>query len=295
VFEAATILAESSTIFTPDAGRWIGLALVLIVGSVLQGAVGFAAGLLGIPLLLWLDWSLAESQVIVITSTAVQNSWGLYRYRNTLDKQEILFPAFLRLAFIPLGIFCLRGLQQLPPDQIKQFVGGVLLLITFGLLKFHPRAQNSVPRIWTWTIFPLSGLMQGMLGMGGPAMVLWVQMHDWSTQRSRAFLFAIYLISLPFSLTFLYASFGREILTALLTTLTMLPLVIAATGAGLWLGTRIGRRRMRRLTMWILLLIALINLSAPYMLRIAVVLRLVEFREVDSLSLLFLDELDSGF
>ena len=72
----------------------------------------------------------------------------------------------------------------------------MLVVLTIATMAIRPRPRQNLHPIWAWIAFPLSGFLQGLVGMGGPAMVFWVQAHDWGTRKSRAFLFSMYLISI---------------------------------------------------------------------------------------------------
>ncbi len=239
------------------------LALVLAIGSFLQGAVGFAAGLLGMPLLVWLGWSLPESQAIILASTAIQNVWGVAEFRSTLEFKRLWLPALLRILCIPLGTMLLWGAHDWDQAHIRQLVGGFVFVMTLAVAIARPTPRESISPLWTWLVFPVSGIIQGFVGMGGPIMVLWVQAHDWSTKQSRAFLFAIYLVSLPFSMALLISTFGQAIVRAVLITLLMLPIILISTALGLRLGSKLGRRRMRQVTLVILLLISVLTVVWP--------------------------------
>ena len=75
--------------------------------------------------------------------------------------------------------------------------------------------------------------MQGVVGMGGPAMVFWVQAHDWGTRRSRGFLFAMYLSSLLPALTILGLVFGASVFKAGIISALTIPLLLYITQLGL--------------------------------------------------------------
>ena len=99
---------------------------------------------------------------------------------------------------MPVGVALMYAIFQLDVARTKQVVG-VVLLIVLGLqtcCKVQPR-----PHIhWAWTVVAgsLSGLMAGLLGMGGPPLVLWLMAHDWPSLRQRTFLWLSFLLLVPF-------------------------------------------------------------------------------------------------
>ncbi len=52
------------------------MALIMTLGSVLQGTAGFASGLLAVPLLVTSGFSIPEAATMNLTATSVQNTIG---------------------------------------------------------------------------------------------------------------------------------------------------------------------------------------------------------------------------
>src|SRR5688500_3379833 len=61
------------------------VALILLASSVLQGAVGFASGLFGIPLLMLTGIALPEAVAISLVASAVQNCTAAWQLRHEID------------------------------------------------------------------------------------------------------------------------------------------------------------------------------------------------------------------
>jgi len=68
------------------------IALIMTLGSFLQGALGFASGLVGVPLLVLSGFSLLEATVINFISTIVQNTAGAVQLRAHIDWSEVALP-----------------------------------------------------------------------------------------------------------------------------------------------------------------------------------------------------------
>jgi len=98
------------------------IASVMTLGSVVQGAVGFASGLIGVPLLVLSGFSLPEAATINLVSTSVQNVTGAWKLRPHLELRELVFPVVVRWLAIPCGTYVAYiADQRLAPDQAKQF------------------------------------------------------------------------------------------------------------------------------------------------------------------------------
>jgi hypothetical protein len=241
------------------------LAAILSFGIFVQSAAGFAAGLITIPALLWCGFSIPEAQISLLVATIPQNLWGVYHFRHQIRYRDVSFPALLRVAFLPVGMAMLVTLERLPTEMVRQVVGGVVLLVTLLIIGLRPRPREHLGLGWTLLAFSASGFLQGIVGMGGPAMVLWVQGHDWDTKRSRGFLFTMYLISLAPAIGCLGYFFGSRIVVPGITAALTVPLLIWITSLGLRAGTSLGRHRLRRLTLLLLVLLGLAGLAAPWL------------------------------
>ena len=241
------------------------LTLILCAGIFVQSAAGFAAGLTIIPAMLWAGYSIPEAQTSLLVATIPQNLWGIWTFRRAISLRQVAAPGATRLVFLPLGVATLQALESFPMVRLRQIVGGVVLLATLAILLFRPRPRQRLHPGWACLAFPLSGFLQGVVGMGGPAMVFWVQAHDWDTQRVRGFLFTMYLVSIIPALLILYGFFGERIIPPGMAALLSIPVLLGVTYLGLKFGTWLGRVRLRNVTLGLLLLMGLSGLAAPWL------------------------------
>ncbi len=246
------------------------LSVLLFVGIVcfgifVQAAAGFGAGLLVVPVLLWTGYQVPEAQSALMIATVPQNIIVVYSLRDAIKPRQILWPAVMRLLFLPVGVFALMHLETLSAVAMRQIVGGAVVAVTVALLVINPTPRKQLHPAWGVLAFPLSGLLQGVIGMGGPPMVFWLQGHDWDTRQTRGFLFAMFLISTLPAILVLYAAFGDRIFRPMIVTAALIPLLLLVTHAGLRFGTALGRRRLRAVTFVLLLLVGVAGLAAPWM------------------------------
>lgn len=238
---------------------------VLAVGIFVQSAAGFAAGMLIVPTLLWLGYAIPEASIALLVATVPQNVFGVYSLRDSITPHRLVGPGAGRLLFFPVGVVALIAIETaLPVVRIRQIVGGVVLLATIATIFYRPVPRERIHPAWAFVAFPLSGFLQGLVGMGGPAMVFWVSAHDWSSRQIRGFLFAMYLISLGPGIGMLFAFFGERLLVPAATALLSLPVLLIATWFGLKFGNWLGRNRLRRITLGLLLLMGIVGLAAPW-------------------------------
>jgi uncharacterized membrane protein YfcA len=238
---------------------------ILFVSSGLQSIIGFAFNLLAVPLLLWSGFSLAQAVALTSIPILVQVSVATWKLRDAVVWRDVLPAAAIRYLTLPIGIALLYRINALDPVTVKQIVGAILLLI-LGTERFSgitPRERIG----WGWSLlaFSLSGIMLGMIAMGGPPVVLWLMAHDWNALRSRAFLAALFLLAAPVQVALLWWKLGEKVSDAFLWGLGMTPLVVAGSLAGIRLGNRLDRGRLRRLILLFLFLTAILSLSSPWL------------------------------
>ena len=216
------------------------LILILCLGVFIQSAAGFAAGLTIIPALLWFGYSIPAAQCALLVASIPQNIWGVWSFRDSISAKDVTWPAVGRLVFFPAGIAVVYQLEMLDTQTIRQIVGGLLIVLTLSISWFRPKPKYHLHPIWAWIAFPLSGFMQGVVGMGGPATVFWVQAHDWGTRRSRGFLLRCisraFYRSDHFGIGLWASVFKAGIISAF-----TIPLLLYITQLGLRAGTRLGR------------------------------------------------------
>ena len=86
---------------------------------------------------------------------------------------------------------------------------------------------------------------------------MWSMAHDWSAKKTRGFLFAVFAASKPAQIVLLSMAFGPTILRNVCVGLVFLPLVYLGSIAGLSIGNRIEKSRLRLITYVVLLTIAI--------------------------------------
>ncbi|MEO1527239.1 MAG: sulfite exporter TauE/SafE family protein [Planctomycetota bacterium] len=250
----------------PELVPWIAVATILSLGIFVQAAAGFAAGMLIIPTMLWMGYPIPEASMALLIATVPQNLFGVYSLRDSIEPKRLVWPGLGRVSFLPIGVLVLIWVEQnFPVMRIRQFVGGVVLAVTIATIVYQPSPRAKLHPGWAMLAFPVSGFLQGLVGMGGPAMVFWVTALDWDTRRIRGFLFGMYTISLIPAFLCLYFSFGSRIFDSAIMAALSIPSLLLATWLGLKFGNWLGRERLRRITLGLLLLMGIVGLASPWM------------------------------
>ena len=234
--------------------------LIVSLGIFTQAAAGFAAGLVIIPLMGYAGYGVPEGQTVLLIATIPQNIMGVWQFRSSVDWGELRLPVLLRFVGFPLGFLMLCLLDQLPLQQIRRILGMIILICIGVLCSTKPQTREKIPTGWTCFAFLSSGFFAGLTGTGGPMMVLWVQAHQWTAEKVRAFLFSMYLIYTGPALVMLWWKFEERILDTIASVLLIIPVLLLVAGAGLRVGSWLGRVWLRRVTLAILFLVAVVGI-----------------------------------
>ena len=231
--------------------------LVVLCSGFLQGTVGFGFALLSVPLLLMMGLSMPAVMAICCVCTLVQTGSGVHHLRHAVPWRDVGVSVAVRVASMLLGILVLRALVDCPATRINFWVGLVMLLLLILQAAWQPQPRERLHAGWNLTAFLVSGFTGGLCSMDGPPLVLWVMAHNWTADRTRAFLFASFMGLVPFQLAVLCWTFGGEVVHGMAWGAACSPVVLLGSLLGLRVGTRFSKPLLRRLAFLLLTVIAL--------------------------------------
>lgn len=237
----------------------MGLIDIFLTGAILffaamaQGAVGFGYALFATPLLLWLGMPLPNAITLVTTSTLIQSSIGAAQLRNFVPWRISIVATAVRIVFAVVGILILARIQLLDRAQIRLVIGCILCALVLIQLLWRPQPVSSMHWAWGGFAFITSGILQGISGMGGPPLVIWSMAHNWTTQKTRGFLFTVFALGVPFQILLLCTAFGAGILKSVAVGIAFLPLVYLGSILGLPVGNRMPKAKLRFIAYMVLL------------------------------------------
>lgn len=239
------------------------VAVVMTFGSVLQGAVGFASGLMGVPMLVLCGFSLFEATVVNFVSTSVQNVTGAVQLWSHVEAADVTWPAVLRAVGLPLGIFALAATPSLDQGVVKQIIGGVLLASILLLISLRVTPRDQLGFGWVGLTFLSSGFLMGFASIGGAPMVMYVNSLKWSAVKSRAFLFFCSAAIMPLMAIGLWWHFGAKVLEPAFLAVIVMPPCLLGLWGGLTIGRRLDKERFRRISYGLLLVVAIAAILSP--------------------------------
>jgi len=241
------------------------LIAAVFVSAFIQGAAGFGYAMVMMPVLLWLDFSLADAIILSAVTSVVQVGLGCWQLRKYLRWGIALKALVIRTAGIPIGLWLLVQLEQFSSSQIKQIIGLLLLVVILLQLGLRIKPREHLHPIWGVLAFVGSGIMQGVSSIGGPLTVLWVMAQTWSNKVSRAFILHLLLLTLPAHLLLLYFSYGKEMLPPVIQSIWLLPVVLIGTYVGVIAGNQISKTQLRTITYGLLLALAISSVLSPFL------------------------------
>lgn len=235
----------------------VATAGILCLASTVQSAIGFAYALVATPLLVWIGIPLPNTITIVAVCSFVQSLVGAGHLRDSVPWRPALVATSLRVGMLIVGLLILRQITGLDAGTIKLVVGLILCLLVIAQLVCKVRPAENIHWLWGALAFSTSGLLAGASGMGGPPLVLWSLGNNWSAEKIRGFLFAVFAASIPIQIVLLYFTFGMDILRSTVTALLLAPAVFLGAAIGLPLGNRLSRPVLNGIVYATLLVIGL--------------------------------------
>ena len=231
--------------------------LILLFGSAVQGAIGFALGMIAVPLLIDAGFSPAQAIALTTLGIGIQVLFGSWQLRQHIPWRDVKPAAITRFLTVPLGILALLLLEGADSAAIKPLVGvGVLIGVCIRVMAGR-QARRDLPLPMSIAVFSLSGFLQGLVAMGGPPLVLWLTTRDLRAHQARAFTMTLFLLNAPLQiglLLFLSRTMSGEVIGA---ALLLSPLIFVGSTLGVRLGNRFDKTALNRVALATLVLIAL--------------------------------------
>lgn len=241
------------------------IAAILGLSALLQGAIGFGMALIAVPLLVLGDRPLPIAVALLLGAAIVQAAHGTYVARASVDWRRAFSIAAVQWVAVVAGVACMSLLLDADPVVIKQAVGGALLIVVTAQLVLRPTPRERLAPGWRFVAGGSAGFLAGLVGMGGPPLVLYALAHRWSRDTFRGFLWSQFLLVLPVLAVVLVLRFGGSLAGWVGVGVAMAPLVWLGSRLGLSVTRRWDGRRLQVAAVIMLYLIAVAGLLAPYL------------------------------
>ena len=231
--------------------------IVMFFGSVVQGAIGFALGMIAVPLLVEAGYSLSQAVALTTVAIGIQVAFGVWHLRAHIPWRDVKLAAALRYLTVPIGVWLLLNVESMDADSVKRLVGcGVLLGVVMRLLARGQHARD-LPLPVSVAAFSISGTLQGLVAMGGPPLVLWMTTRSFQAKQARAFTMTLFLLNAPLQALLLLFLSRTMSLDTLGMALLLTPLIFIGTAIGVRIGNRFSKARLNAVALALLAIIAI--------------------------------------
>jgi len=230
--------------------------IIMFAGSIVQGAIGFALGMIAVPLLVEAGFSLSQSVALTTLAIGIQVLFGAWKLRAHIPWSEVRLAAVVRYLTVPIGVLLLLSVESMDTDSVKRLVGlGVLVGV---LLRIFARSETvrELPTAASAAVFGLSGVLQGLVAMGGPPLVLWMTTREFRANQARAFTMTLFLLNAPLQVLLLLFLSQTMTVDVLLMALILTPLIYLGTLIGVRIGDRFSKQLLNRVALIVLAVIA---------------------------------------
>lgn len=231
-------------------------SLILLFGSFVQGAIGFALGMIAVPLLVDAGYSLSQAVALTTLAIGIQVMAGAWQLRDHIPWPDVKLAAVVRYATVPIGIALLLLVEDVNGSDVKPLVGiGVLIGVAVRLAA-PQQLKRDLPLPLSVSAFAVSGVLQGLVAMGGPPLVLWMTTRDFRARQARAFTMTLFLLNAPIQVLLLLFLSRTMSVDVVATALLLSPLIYLGTTIGVRAGNHINKLLLNRLALAVLVVIA---------------------------------------
>ena len=237
---------------------------IFFLSGMVQSILGFGLGMVSLPLLLATNLPLAESVFLLCLASSLQTILTSIYLRKFIPWKMVIKSVFIRSIAMYFGVKFLFYIANLPIDKIKQFFGILILIIVIIKILYKPKSLKKLWVGWSYISFFISGFMAGGFGIGGPALVIWVNSTNWEQKKIRAFLLATFALTLPTMIMMMYLNFPEKLGPLFHTSLYTIPFMLIGTFIGLIIGNKFSLEVFRKLTFIFLGLLAIWFILKPY-------------------------------
>ena len=143
--------------------------IIMFGGSIVQGTIGFALGMIAVPLLVEAGFSLSQAVALTTLSIGIQVMFGAWKLRAHIPWDDVKPAAIVRYLTVAIGVLLLLSVENMSAQEVKRLVGigvllGVGLRIAAGQL-----VQRDWPVAASIAAFSISGVSARLGGDGRSA------------------------------------------------------------------------------------------------------------------------------
>ena len=230
------------------------LAFIFLIAGFIQGLAGFGFGMVAMslsPLLI----DIKQANVLVAILILLDCLFVTWSVRHAVDFRKIL-PIFSgAMVGVPIGVYLLKVLQ---PKIIKITLGIILIVFsTYSI--FRKESIKRIRRRWAFPVGILSGILNGVINIGGPPVIIYTHYQKWDKDSIKATLTAYFTICSAYKVVVLLLS---KFVTLEIIKMggILLPIVFFGSFLGFVWFEKVNKEQMRKITFSILISLGLLLL-----------------------------------
>ncbi|MFC1964375.1 sulfite exporter TauE/SafE family protein [Chloroflexota bacterium] len=235
------------------------LNLIFFVASVVPAVTGFGGGLVAIPIMTFFMSPKIAVPLLTLVWLAIDIPLTIECRKEVNFKRVGLLFAGAALT-VPLGVFGLAGFSS----AVVEIIMSVIIIVTCLLFLKNIRWKIQRESLALFLIGLTSGVLEGMLAMGGPPVMLLGVNQQWPEKELRANAIAFFLTTKTFRIPLLFYTRLLDARLALWSLPTLFGIVL-----GCYLGAKLLKKRVlaRRQLLTKLILILLLITAATVLIR----------------------------
>ncbi len=242
----------------PSLAVFAALALIVFLAGTIRAFTGFGSGLVMAPTF---SYFMSPSDVVAVMVllnfvTTIQMLPGIWKHINWKLVMSISIPGVMG---VPIGIALI---QWLDPLLIRKMIS--ILVATLAILMlvgWQYQGIRDTKRDWAVGLF--SGTLNGVAGVGGPPLVLYlIAAKDISPQVFRSFFMGYFAFIQIMTLTMMLLN-GTLNMAQVAYTGSFLPVYILSTIVGTYLFNKALKNHahlVKRVALWFLLCVGVVTL-----------------------------------
>ena len=183
---------------------------------------------------------------MVVVASLFQSGFSAYKLREHINFKSVGVPSIARVIGLFFGIAILYVIQDFDKSSLKQFVGFSVLALTALRVCSKNKSKTDMSMFWTVFLSFGSGVCLGTVGLGGPLLVIWAMHHDWSWEKIRGALFAIYIPTNIISSIMGPITFGENVFYAAKVTFFAGPIILCSMPVGMWVARKVSQQKLEK-------------------------------------------------
>jgi len=215
-----------------------GLQIVMLIASFVQGAVGFAFGMIAMGLSTHLlDARMAN--ILISPLAGLNIGLTLWSVRKDIHIRNFAPMLAGQVIGLPFG---LSILLYVSPEMLRLLVAVLLIYVGLSRLYHRNRGRKPLRRIWGLFAGFAGGILGGAANISGPPLIAYAARQTWEPRVFKASLLMIFIVSVALKSSFL-AIEGSLTPKIAMTAATLTPAILAGSWLGIQLFNRIDRDR----------------------------------------------------